>query len=121
MTGFDIKGKRVYLSGPMTGIPNLNAPAFRSAQIVCRLLGADEVFNPATAWGHASKPHQWYMRHDLHRLTQSEGDVPHFDAIVMLDGWEGSGGALLERSIAEACGIEVVTIAELKMQLEVAK
>lgn len=119
MTGCDIKGRCVYLSGPMTGIPDLNAPAFQSAAIVCRLLGADEVFNPTTAWSHASKPHQWYMRHDLHRLTQSEGDVPHFDYIAMLDGWEGSDGATLERSVAEASGIAVVTMQELRMQLEV--
>lgn len=111
---FDLTDKSVYLSGPMSGLPDFNRGAFAAARELCERLGADEVFDPTRAWGHSNKHHTWYMRHDLHRLTQSEGNAPHFDAIVMLDGYEDSEGALTEMSVAIACGIAVVGIWELR-------
>ena len=34
------------------------------------------------------------------------------DLLVSLPGWEKSAGATLERTVAEACGIEVCELAE---------
>ena len=110
---YDIKGKRVYLSGPMSGIPDYNAPAFAEAQEELIALGAEFVFNPARAWGHNDREASWYMRHDLHRLTESDGGAPLFDVIVMLDGWHASEGATLEYQVARACGIALVNLREV--------
>lgn len=110
---YDMNGKRVYLSGPMSGIIDHNSPAFADAERRCRDAGAAMVFNPATAWGHNDRPTSWYMRHDLNRLTLTEGERPLFDAVVLLDGWENSEGATLEYQVARASGIALVNLREV--------
>ena len=111
--GYDIRGKRVYLSGPMSGLPNLNAAAFNEAQEELIALGAEFVFNPARAWGHNDRETSWYMRHDLHRLTESDGGSPLFDVVVMLPFWNTSAGASLELRVARACGIHIINLQEV--------
>ena len=110
---YDFKGKRVYLAGPMRGHDDLNFPAFDEAQRKVYDAGAAFVFNPARAWGHVDKPASWYMLHDLHRLTESDGGRPLFDAIVMLEGWHVSEGSSLEYQVARACGIELINLREV--------
>lgn len=110
---YDMTGKRVYLSGPMTGIIDHNGPAFADVERRCMDAGALMVFNPATAWGHNDRPTSWYMRADLHRLTLSDGERPLFDAVVLLDGWHHSEGATLEYQVARACGIALVNLREV--------
>lgn len=110
---YDLTDKRVYLSGPMTGIIDHNAPAFADAERRCRDAGAAMVFNPATAWGHSDRHPSWYMRHDLNRLTLTEGERPLFDCVVLLDGWYASEGATLEYQVARASGIALVNLREV--------
>lgn len=110
---YDLTDKRVYLSGPMTGIIDHNAPAFADAERRCRDAGAAMVFNPATAWGHSDRHPSWYMRHDLNRLTLTEGERPLFDCVVLLDGWYASEGATLEYQVAKASGIALVNLREV--------
>lgn len=110
---YDLTDKRVYLSGPMTGIIDHNGPAFADAERRCRDAGAAMVFNPATAWGHNDRHPSWYMRHDLNRLTLTEGERPLFDCVVLLDGWYASEGASLEYHVARACGIALVNLREV--------
>lgn len=110
---YDLTDKRVYLSGPMTGIIDHNAPAFADAERRCREAGAAMVFNPATAWGHSDRHPSWYMRHDLNRLTLTEGERPLFDCVVLLDGWYASEGASLEYQVARASGIALVNLREV--------
>lgn len=110
---YDLTDKRVYLSGPMTGIIDHNAPAFADAERRCRDAGAAMVFNPATAWGHSDRHPSWYMRHDLNRLTLTEGERPLFDCVVLLDGWYASDGATLEYQVARASGIALVNLREV--------
>lgn len=107
---YDIRGKRVYLAGPMRGKPDLNVPAFDEAQEWLLSLGAAFVFNPARAWGHNDREASWYMLHDLHRLTESDGGSPLFDAVVFLPGWTNSEGATLEYQVARACGVAIVNL-----------
>ena len=109
----DLKGRRVYLSGPMTGLPDHNREAFYRAKRACEAAGAEIVFNPREAWGHTDKPGEWYMLHDLHRLTESTGEGPLFDTIVLLSGWTRSQGAQEEYRVAVACGIEPVELREV--------
>lgn len=111
--GYDIRGKRVYLSGPMSGLPELNAAAFDKAQEALIARGAEFVFNPVLAWGHKNEHPSWYMRHDLHRLTESDGGAPLFDVVVMLPNWHASAGATLEYQVARACGIALVNLQEV--------
>jgi hypothetical protein len=105
-----LEGKNVYLSGPMTGIEDHNRAGFAEAERAALAMGARSVFNPREAWGHTDRPRSWYMRHDLRRLTQDKGDGldgPVWDVLLVLPGSEESAGALIERAVAEACGIEV--------------
>lgn len=110
---YDFKGKRVYLAGPMRGHDDLNFPAFDEAQRMVYDAGADFVFNPARAWGHTDRQPSWYMIHDLHRLTESDGGAPLFDVVVMLPFWNTSAGASLELRVARACGIHIINLQEV--------
>lgn len=90
---------RTYLSGPMTGLPDFNFPAFNSAATVLRGEGLD-VINPAEhgvidGWGWAD-----YLRHDISLLATC-------DQIVLLPGWSQSKGARLELHIAQQLGMRV--------------
>lgn len=108
MRGADLKGKRVYVSGPMSGLPALNRPAFKRAADELEALGAHP-FDPANAWYHDDSSREACMLRDLRMLTQVadyERGVPFFDLLVLLPGFESSQGALLELSVARACGIE---------------
>lgn len=100
-----MKGRRVYISGPMTGHPDLNARAF--AEVQDELLGTDlaDLYNPH--WIAVACPtREEAMAWDLHRLTGmcSEGGC----TVVLLPGWEESKGARLEREVALACGAEII-------------
>ncbi len=92
---------RVYISGPMTGAPNYNYPAFGAAAQQWRALGWG-VVNPAESFGgDASRPRSDYMRTDLEHLLT-------VDAIAMLPGWQDSAGARLEHAIAGELGLDVL-------------
>lgn len=101
---------KVYLSGPMSGLPQSNFPAFNAAAAALRGLGL-QVVNPAeiTPIG-ADTPaddapeaeHKLYwqkcLRADLAALCDC-------DAIVTLPGWERSSGAHLEVHVAHRLGL----------------
>jgi len=94
----DEEMRRVYISGPMTGIPAFNFPAFNAAAAHLRALGF-HVENPAEnpkcdSW-------QGYMRLALVQMA-------HCDWLFMLPGWSGSKGALIEHRLARDIGLRVV-------------
>ena len=106
----DLDGKRIYLSGAMTGLPDWNREAFQEAATYLRNQGA-RVFNPAfNAPKCEGKPHSVYMLRDLHELTEHRDGRPYYDYLVQLPGWENSRGAQVELIVAKACGLEVFTI-----------
>ena len=113
---YDMRGKRVYLSGPMSGYPDWNEPAFEDAKWACLLAGAEVAFNPCTAWGHHDRPRSWYMARDLHVLTMMDGERPWFDCVVLLPGWYASAGAQAEQLVAHECGIAQVNLREVLEQ-----
>jgi hypothetical protein len=88
---------RIYIAGPMTGIPDQNYPAFHAA---AERLRADGywVVNPAEI--NVKHPGCWYsaMRADIQQLVTCE-------AIALLPGWENSRGATLEHHIAQNLGM----------------
>lgn len=92
---------RIYISGPMTGLPDLNFPAFHEAAAKLRALGHD-VVNPAELDAADAVPMAWadYMRRDIVHLMACDG-------VALLPGYTGSKGARLELHIAEALGLDV--------------
>lgn len=95
---------RVYVAGPMNGLPDLNFPAFHAATAQLRAGGVRAV-NPAEI--NAAAAGQWVdcMRADLKQLVDC-------DAIVLLPGWEKSKGATLEHTVAVALGLRVYQTVE---------
>lgn len=93
---------RVYLAGPMRGLPDFNYPAFHEAAHQLRAMGFD-VFNPAEAFdGDQSLPASTYLRHDFEEI------VKRTQAMVVLPGWQESQGARVEVQIARSIELPVV-------------
>lgn len=91
---------KVYISGPMTGIPDYNFPAFNTAAERWRAEGW-EVVNPAENFGgrvDLTRPE--YMRLDIQHLL-------NVDALAVLAGWQRSKGASLEVAIAQELGLPI--------------
>ena len=90
---------KIYISGPMTGLPALNFPAFHAAAAELRAAGLD-VVNPAEICPDHTMAWADCMRADIVALMEC-------DAIAMLPGWMDSKGARLERHIAVELGMAV--------------
>lgn len=98
----------LYLSGPMSGLPEANYPAFAAAAERLRSQGHAVVSPhelPADCPGCSDtrQEHSWaeHMRVDLAALLTC-------DVIVMLPGWQQSRGAKIEKTVAEAVGMMVI-------------
>ena len=92
---------KLYLSGPMTGIPDHNYPAFEAARTRLKAMG-HEVICPAEAGEVEGWTWSDYLKRDLVLLFDAE-------AVVVLPGWEHSRGAQLEVSVATQLGMVVFT------------
>lgn len=97
----------VYISGPMTGLPDLNRPAFGRAAAKLRALGLRPV-NPANMPEIAGWTHEQYMRRDLPILGQCDG-------MVLLPGWQKSRGAVREFLHAVEFRIPVAYLPDAKL------
>ena len=89
----------VYISGPMTGLPDYNRAAFEAKHSELRKEGA-RVLNPAHIAGSPAWTWQDWMREAL--KLQLKADVVH-----MLPGWRKSRGARIERRLALILGQRV--------------
>lgn len=85
---------RVYIAGPMSGLPDHNYPAFHAAAAAWRAAGWT-VANPAEHFGgDQTRTYREYVEADV-------GVLKGCDAIAMLPGWgNGHSGAIWEREIA---------------------
>lgn len=91
---------KLYISGPMTGYPSHNYPAFREAAGRLRAAG-HEVLDPSENFGGATdRARHEYMRLDIQNVLAVE-------ALYMLPGWQGSPGARLEVAIAQELGLPI--------------
>lgn len=97
--------KRIYISGPMTGLPLLNFPAFNIESARLRTLGY-EVVNPADI--NTDPDTGWHecLRNDLKALLDC-------DTLVLLDGWQKSAGAHLEMHVAHRVGLTILIASEV--------
>lgn len=102
---------RIYIAGPMSGLPEFNYPAFHAMAAQLRAAG-HHVENPAE--NPAPHCNSWlgYMRLAVAQLATC-------DAVVMLHGWEQSRGAKVEHRLSVGMGLRVVD-AHLAHLLEVA-
>ncbi len=118
---------KVYLAGPMRGIPDFNFPAFKKGAAYLRAQGHD-VFNPAERdeedFGHTIQ-----KKGDENDFAKSVGmstmdlrrrvfffDCEYItksaDAIALLPGWQNSKGALAEKALSEALGLDVIYLGD---------
>lgn len=114
---------RVYVCGPMSGVPAFNVPAFDTtaqklrdmghsvvspaeldgpetrAVLLASATGSHDDLPPGETWG-------FYLARDV-QLLADDG----IEAVVCLPGWEQSRGARLETFVASALlGMEVYTL-----------
>lgn len=90
---------RLYVSGPMTGLPEFNFPAFHEAARHLRAVGY-EVINPAEHDEEPGLPWEHYLRKDIKLLMDC-------DAVATLPEWRKSRGATLEIHIATKLSMRV--------------
>lgn len=101
----DIIMKTIYISGPMTSLPDLNFPAFNKAAEDLRSIG-HKVVNPAEINPNDGMTWEQCMRADIRALCDC-------DTLATLPGWENSKGAHLEVHIAHRLGITITSVADL--------
>lgn len=104
--------KKVYLAGPMRGIPEYNFPAFLAAARDLRHKGY-EVLSPAEAdleedaettkltEAEATAKFRHFMTRDMRMVLESEG-------VAVLPGWENSTGALMEVFVGKMAGGQII-------------
>lgn len=107
----------VYVSGPMRGRPSFNFPAFMEAAEALREMGhvpinpaqrdIDQGFDPSGLSGFEDLRQLGF---DLRRALAVDAVLicDEADAVLVLDGWQGSKGATAEVALARACGIPVL-------------
>lgn len=89
---------KVYIAGPMTGLPHFNRPAFQQAAI--NLSFEKHVpLNPAILPDGLTEAD--YMAVGITMLQRA-------DAIFLLSGWQFSAGARAEHALALKLGLEVI-------------
>lgn len=96
---------KLYVSGPMSGLPDWNFPAFNAASEKVRALGY-EAINPVDINPDPGTPWEMCLRADIKALCDCDG-------IVMIDGWEKSKGAHLELNVAHRLGMKIFNINSL--------
>ena len=109
MSGHVLTERAVYVSGPMQGYEHQNKQAFDVAAGMCYASGARFVVNPADL---VPK----FESGEITREQCMKSDINHLllcDTVVLLPGWETSAGALLERDVAIACGMDVLVFEEV--------
>lgn len=103
--------RRLYLAGAMSGLPELNFPAFHAEAARLRAMGYT-VINPAEIV--TDQTAEWIdcMLADIPQLIGCDG-------IALLPGWETSKGARIEHCIAQSLGklvVECAAVPELEAE-----
>lgn len=95
---------RLYIAGPMSGLPEMNYPAFNEAAAKLRALGY-EVENPAENRAPDCGTWMGWMRLGLAQLIKCHG-------IVLLPGYPLSKGAMVEVTLARGLGMDVKKLSD---------
>ncbi|OBS10807.1 DUF4406 domain-containing protein [Acidihalobacter prosperus] len=104
---------KIYIAGPMTGLPDNNYPAFHRMADELRAHGY-HVENPAENASNPPPCGTWtgWMRLAIAQLIRC-------DHILMLNGWQNSRGALIEHRLACDLGLTVLTETNIDRDMEV--
>lgn len=105
---------KIAISGPMSGLPDDNIPAFMEAEARLRQAGHD-VFNPVTLASERDKILSTSMgakfreTSQYHQLVEACIFAIQLDCqgLCQLDGWRDSYGACKEFEAAKAAGLEI--------------
>ncbi len=96
--------KRLYLCGPITGMPNYNRDAFNDAESALRSAGFD-VFNPTKNGMPVDSPWEMHMRADIAQMMVCDG-------LAVLKGAHFSRGAQIEIQLAMELKIQPIRALE---------
>lgn len=96
---------KLYVAGPMTGLPGFNYPAFEEARKELEAAGYVVLCPTDNEDGEVpgGRPWEWYMRHALRQVLDAQG-------IAVLPNAACSKGATLEITVARALGMEVMPV-----------
>lgn len=94
--------KVIYVAGPISGLPEDNAPAFYEAEKYLKEHGFEVINVFEIQKGQDMSKWTWidYIMYDLPYLVCC-------DVIYMLKGWEASYGAIIELMVAFKLGIPI--------------
>lgn len=100
--------KQIYVSGPITGFPDHNKPAFEFASGKLKESGW-EVFNPLDHGGMDDS-----LTWEQHLSRDLAGMLNNCDSIVFLPKWEQSRGSRLEGYVASKLGFNLFRMLEIQ-------
>lgn len=113
---------KIYIAGPMRGIPEFNFPAFFAAEDKLKADG-HEVFNPASrdnkrhgtdlSKGNATGDEVQAVAQHGFSLREALNDdttwiTLYAEGIALLPGWQNSKGAFAEKALADALHLEII-------------
>lgn len=93
-----MKGQVIYISGPMTGLPNYNREAFFKKAMELRREGYT-VLTPSVLPAGLS---------DVAYMDICLAMVRSAEAVYMLSGWESSAGAVAEHALASKLALTII-------------
>ena len=91
--------KTVYISGKITGCPDLNKPKFEHAENELKKI-YKKVINPHKLPDNHNKSWEAYMKACIIAMCKC-------DVVFLLDDWQQSKGAIVEVNLACELGIEI--------------
>ena len=91
---------KVYISGPMTGLPEYNYPAFDAMEAALKAKGFDPVSPVKVCEGMTHDTSTWedFMRANIKAMMDCDG-------VIFLHGWPNSKGARIEHALALGLGM----------------
>ena len=116
--------RRVYIAGPMRGLPKFNFPAFDEARDLAISLGFDPIspadldrksgFHEDSPPTDATTPDitRQFVKRDCEALLSLRSEEG--DAIALLPGWEKSTGAPAEAFVAKWLGLQFLNAETMK-------
>ena len=93
---------KIYIAGPMTGLPDYNYPAFNEAAAALKAAGF-EVCNPATNPAPPCGSWEGYMRLAIAQLVTCDG-------VALLPDWAVSKGAKIEAKLGHDLSLWVIGV-----------
>lgn len=117
---------KLYISGPMRGLPEFNFPAFLEAGKMLRKMGHKPLSPAQRDLDNGFDPTGYCGWEDLASLGFSLREAlaedcrmicEEAEGVVVLDGWEDSKGAKAEVALGQALGLPILRLEERPRQL----